>query len=102
MQCDRLERQGRGGGLCAQSLARGLRSRLSEFYRLMVVLDSEREKLTARRLLVWCQQPAHRLTILADIAQQCIGMALSLSRRLNSLALWMTAHLACKGVALSV
>ena len=72
-QCDEIERQGRAAGLCGQSFGQGLRARLAEYYRLMAVLDAECDKLTARRLLVWCQQPARRLQILAEIAEQCAG-----------------------------
>eukprot|EP00761_Pharyngomonas_kirbyi_P006563 gb/GECH01006571.1/.p1 GENE.gb/GECH01006571.1/~~gb/GECH01006571.1/.p1 ORF type:complete len:848 (+),score=133.22 gb/GECH01006571.1/:1-2544(+) len=63
-------------GLVRQSLGAALETELSEFYRLLAVLESQAASgtLTLRRLLVWTQEPLERLRIMAVVGEGVSGM----------------------------
>ncbi|GLV41423.1 Gamma-tubulin ring protein 91 [Carabus blaptoides fortunei] len=74
--CDDSDRQ---IGIIGQSLVAALREELTEYYKLIAVLQSQLKSsgcngsgdLTLRRLLVWVAEPQYRFQWLANIALEC-------------------------------
>jgi len=70
-------------GLVGQSLCAALHAELSDYYRLIAVLesqlanpleDSSSDSMTLRRLFVWVQEPLDRMKLMAIIVDTCKGM----------------------------
>ncbi|XP_065841235.1 gamma-tubulin complex component 3 homolog [Oscarella lobularis] len=68
-------------GLVGQSFCAALSEELTEYYRLVAVLDSQRvagkgvgDALTLRRLIVWTLDPLRRLRTLASLVDSCQGL----------------------------
>jgi len=71
-------------GLVGQSLCAALHAELSDYYRLIAVLESQLSKpledssssgaMTMRRLFVWVQEPLERMKLMAIIVDTCKGL----------------------------
>jgi len=71
-------------GLVGQSLCAALHAELSDYYRLIAVLESQlsnpledkssSDTMTLRRLFVWVQEPLDRMKLMAIIVDTCKGM----------------------------
>ena len=66
-----------------QSLCAALHAELSDYYRLIAVLESQlanpledasSDSMTMRRLFVWVQEPLDRMKLMAIIVDTCKGM----------------------------
>lgn len=77
-------------GLVGQSFCAALQQELTEYYRLMAVLEGQQQlndqgiegegasgSLTLRRLMVWTFDPLMRLRTLATLVDTCKGMCIS-------------------------
>ena len=64
-------------GLVGQSLITGLRNELTEFYRLLSILEAQLKTgeggmgLTLHQLMVCTMEPMERMKLLATIVQKC-------------------------------
>jgi len=68
-------------GLVGQSLCSALHMELSDYYRLIAILESQATSaggagggVTMRRLFVWIQEPLERMKLMALIVDTCRGM----------------------------
>lgn len=67
---------------CAKAFCSVLQQELTEYYRLIAVLEGQIQSdgsaslLTMRRLIVWTFDPLHRMRVLASMVDYCAGMSL--------------------------
>mmetsp|Transcript_67 Transcript_67/g.225 ORF Transcript_67/g.225 Transcript_67/m.225 type:complete len:905 (+) Transcript_67:342-3056(+) len=69
-------------GLVSQSFSSALQSELTEFFRLIAILESQLPSsgngsapgLTLRQLFVWSQEPVRRLRLMAEMADSARGL----------------------------
>ena len=77
-------------GLVGQSFCAALQQELTEYYRLLAVLEGQHQvgdagivgegasgSLTLRRLMVWTYDPMMRLRTLAALVDACKGMVIT-------------------------
>jgi gamma-tubulin complex component 3 len=62
-------------GLVAQSFCSSMQNELTQFYRLIAVLENaiSRGEMTLRRLQLWCMEPTQRLRMMVAMVESCVG-----------------------------
>jgi len=61
-------------GLVSQSFCGALQAELTEYFRLIAILENEESNLTLRQLKVWSQEPLRRLRLMAEMVDSVQGL----------------------------